>query len=301
MIQHLWLAPCRNLYLNVPDASRARLRYKTGHLLLYTINTTNTMYTLVAIFILLTAGACAGSTMYDYSGSSTCKCTNVTGGVCMEWHCTGSAHPDNYCFWGLSTVTLSTGAKVHIADLKQGDLVEVLGLDGTVQHDEFYGWLDVQRDEVVRFVVLTLDVPDAARLVVTPDHLVFRADDPIDTDFDQHTPALAQELAVGDRVWYKHNDGKARPVAIKSAVISYLRGAYAPLTRSGMLLVDGVLASNYANVHLPHYVVHKYGFAPMRALDTVWGTSIQERGIHWYPSALHRLFVRTGLLDTLVR
>jgi hypothetical protein len=74
-----------------------------------------------------------------------------------------------------------------------------------------------------------------------------------------------------------------------------LEGTYAPATRSGMLLVHGVLASNYAIVRAPHYIVHDYAMWRNASVDRT-----SQDHAHWYRGVLRSLIVDSGLLDLVV-
>merc|ERR1719162_278381 len=58
----------------------------------------------------------------------------------------------------------------------------------------------------------------------------------------------AQDLKVGDTIWVAGNDGKLTASAVSSLEASRLTGVFNPLTLSSTLIVNGISASNFANV-----------------------------------------------------
>jgi len=247
---------------------------------------------------------CSGQS-YNYDGSSFCSCSKVNNSVCMEWSCTWSASPQEICFWGGSSVTLESGKKEALSQLKPGDRIETVLPDGTIGFDTFYAWLDVYHAKQATFLRLHLTpTPQEAdpSLTLTPDHLVFVATKGAESVFaeeeGEHKSALAGQVEVGDYVWRKVGN-QVVPSRVEAISLhqSLSGGTFAPATHSGTILVDGVLASNYARVQLSHRVLHNVGFGPLLLLEKVWGTSSPEQGIHWYPRMLKNLFIESGLLS----
>lgn len=65
-------------------------------------------------------------------------------------------------------------------------------------------------------------------------------------------------------------------------------GAYAPLTRHGTLVVDGVVASCFALVQEQHLA--QLAFWPLRLYHSLVGwPGAQGDGVHWYSGLLYRL------------
>jgi len=167
----------------------------------------------------------------------------------------------------------------------------------------FYTWLDVDRSKTATFLRLHLSEQDGAARSITlsPEHLLFLANEGAESVFaqEEHELTFAKKVAIGDYVWSKKGSGpNAILVASRVESISLIEsvGVFAPATHSGALLVDGVLASNYAMVLLPQNILHYIGFGPLVLMDKLFGTTSPEQGIHWYASLLNQAFLQTGLL-----
>jgi hypothetical protein len=252
----------------------------------------------------------ASSTSYSYTGNSWCTCHELNGTVCVEWSCYSDLSPQGTsCFWADSRVTLESGETIPISQLKVGDRVETALPDGTIVFDEFYGWLDIDRTKKTTFLRIHLASPSGSSedfITMTPDHLIFVAPEGADSMFEGEEElqvAFAGQVTVGSYVWRKVGSGsRARmvPAQVKAITVHELEGAFGPGTRSGSLLVDGVLASNYAIVLFPQNVLHNIVFKPLHVLHDIWGTSSPEEGIHWYPRMLNNLFVNSGILSYIM-
>ena len=88
---------------------------------------------------------------------------------------------------------------------------------------------------------------------------------------------------------------------IKSILIDPVEGFVAPLTMSGTMLVNGILASNYAIID-SQSVAHTV-MAPARLWYSMsgaaWQIEKQVNGTHWFPDMLHAFTHR--YLSTLVK
>jgi hypothetical protein len=217
---------------------------------------------LLLLVLAIVSPSLARGYMYDYSVSTSCDCHKVANGTCIHWTCSSDADSAYQCFWGGSTVELEKGEKIPMSMLNVGDSVASLGSDGRIRYEKFHGWLDIDSDRFTTFV--RLHVGYATAITLTKDHLIFLVDYETGTDISGQTPVFADQVQPGDRVWLNEN-GLAVAVEITSITYHELRGIYAPFTDSGTILVNDVLASNYAKVSSPHYLVHDVFLAPMNA------------------------------------
>eukprot|EP00166_Cyanidium_caldarium_P000662 ctg_126.g70 len=101
---------------------------------------------------------------------------------------------------------------------------------------------------------------------------------------------MAGEVPLG--TYLQNGDGKRVQIVRVERV--HRRGAYAPLTEAGTLLVDDHWVSCYGNIR-SHDVAHAV-FAPLRTLYRVrqwlpvkWRMSAQLEGLHWYATLLLRI------------
>ena len=220
-----------------------------------------------------------------------------------------SAHPGQQsgCFPASATVLTDQGPRT-MDQLRQGDRVQAVATDGSIVFTELLMFLDRSPKEVRRFV--SLRTSGGRELTLTSTHLLWRG------------PGECGELAcmeatyaglveVGEAVMVEE---AGRLVAARVEEVGQIsrQGVFAPLTREGNLLVEGVLASSYAVIdsqRLAHW-----SFGPVRWASNLaanvrqaWRTvslagpdSTRPRsgeqgsvGVHWYPRTLYWL---AGLL-----
>jgi len=155
------------------------------------------------------------------------------------------------CFAPLSTVETRDGVKT-IPELRIGDEIRTStdNLD-TTGFTEFLGWLDRQKSSPVRMLQLfTADNTPAVTLSAS--HVVFTT----------NSTMYAGDLVPGDTLL--HWDGvQMEEVEITEIKTSQEQGFWAPLTRSGTLLVDGFLMSCYASY--PHKLAD-VAMVPIKAM-----------------------------------
>nr|CAD7200755.1 unnamed protein product [Timema douglasi] len=159
------------------------------------------------------------------------------------------------CFTGETTTETSDGRTVKLADVRVGD--HILSLDratGRLSYSEVILFLD--RDPEQRREFLRITTTSGRSLTVTPSHLLMIAN-------KRNTSVIAHELntktifadqvKVGDYILVHGHDRLSSTGLDKvQEVLPVLRrGVYAPLTREGTVVVNGVVASCYAVVNNP--------------------------------------------------
>jgi len=196
-------------------------------------------------------------------------------GVCDPLTFTCKAKEDAKCFPADASVSVEGRGAVTMADLRSGDRVLVRRA-GSLVFEPVLDFLHVSRGRTEFLTILHA----AGELRASPGHVVF-------TSQGEKT---AGDLSVGDRLL-----AVAGAALQASAVVAVRRGhgtdAYAPLTASGTILVDGVAASNYAapsSARVSHALMHAFLF-PVRLyhalgmasmLSPLWKTCGVELGDH---------------------
>lgn len=171
--------------------------------------------------------------------------------------CIINPHSDDIssCFPGDSLVESDRGP-VALSSIQEGDLV--LGASG---FEPIVRWI---HDSALRMDYLNLQVEDQS-IRLSAQHMVFLADG---------RSKQARHVDIGDLLVTVK--GPASVVKISYGTTQSFR---APLTRSGTVFVDGVLASNYATAApgVSHSVAH-FGFLPLRYLPVLSaeGTNLQQ-------------------------
>lgn len=180
------------------------------------------------------------------------------------------------CFPGAATVTLPGGAKKAMRDLAVGDRVMVLKADGSAAFEDVYFFdhqVDGGSNEFVR-----LALTDGRALELSSGHFV-----PVGDSLAAARMTRARDVTAGATVLVMAAGGKAaEPVLVDAVSIVHRAGLFAPVTSSGTVVVDGVVASTYSDwaldplfdalglshkLHAAMHVVH----APLRLAYAVLG------------------------------
>ncbi|KAI8482953.1 hypothetical protein Bbelb_392530 [Branchiostoma belcheri] len=196
------------------------------------------------------------------------------------------------CFPEESWVTRDDGRRIRMRDVRPGDKVLSMDSAGHPVFSEVLTFMD--RDSRGPWVYYTIHTEDRNTTVTaTPSHLVF-----VTESRDPSAARVAKfmsDVRPGEFLLTPESAGGGfRKVEIVSVTMREEKGAYAPLTVHGTVVVDNVAMSCYALIEsqaLAHWV-----FAPFRLYyqltSSLWdGPSHDQtlqKGVHWYPSFFYR-------------
>lgn len=169
-------------------------------------------------------------------------------------------------------------------ELQLGDFVlSVDPSDGSELFSEVVAFLDINPDDVHVFVTLTTE--DQHVIKATPDHLLFSMGGSWNHEDEYFSAKPAGDVVPEDWVFVV-SPGNIRPSRVVSVEFGTAKGVYAPLTISGTLVVDGILASCYAVVK--SHSLAQTALWPLRFLPWLRGEQ-QEVGPHWYANFLYKI------------
>jgi len=174
---------------------------------------------------------------------------------------------DSACFPGEALSSVQGKGDVPLAQLQIGDKVLAKN-QGRLAYEPVLAFLHViskHSAKPLQFVTVT-HVNGAFR--ASPAHIVFVA---AASGGSSWSSKLVGKLEVGDDIFVAEGPGAtwdSKPSRVLAIHHSGAQsGMYAPLTSSGTIVVDGVLASNYASSsqqkHLSHTLAHAF-FLPVR-------------------------------------
>ena len=182
-----------------------------------------------------------------------------------------------------------------MSQVRLGDRIQSVDGQGNLVYSEVLMFLDREPEERSRFVVLRTE--EGAVLTLTSSHLVYAGA----ADCRQlgcMRPVYAGNVEPGQNLMTR--EGREGRLTAASTVLSvsssHHTGVFAPLTRAGNLVVDGVLASCYAVIDSQN-IAHT-AFAPVRWYYSLKHSlvsseprtvSVAQSGIHWYPNMLYSL------------
>ncbi|CAF3716402.1 unnamed protein product [Rotaria socialis] len=211
-----------------------------------------------------------GSLNYETS----CTCDSFSGNVCTKYTCS-TAPPSLKCFPGSSQLILEDGSFKALSAATIGDRV-LVNKDNA--YEPIIGFIHAKREDLFEFLAIEVQSAGSnltSTLLVSCNHLIF--------DFDSGDARFAGKFRVGDRVQMLHND-QILPGEVIKVKLTKQQGFYAPLTKSGTIVVNGVLASNYATVSnhaLAHRVMGIY-----RWWISLFGASASSEHLPWLMEAL---------------
>ncbi len=201
---------------------------------------------------------------------------------------------------------LADGTRRSLAELKVGDSVLTVNRAGQLEFSPVILFLDRDPREARQFY--TVKTEAGHKLTLTPSHLLYAnvdtdgafggeiIDNQVEEDFSSFEAVFAKDVREGDFVLVQDGRGGLKPTRIVSIDIGVEMGVFAPLTSTGNLVVDNVVASCYAVVD-SQTVAHA-AFAPFRWANslasilpatplTASATSDVPAGVHWYADMLY--------------
>jgi hypothetical protein len=184
------------------------------------------------------------------------------------------------CFPATATVQLEDGTTKAMPDVRLGDRVLVARADGSLGFEDIY--LNTHKDEVSAAPYVELKLASGRSLSLSPRHFIPVGAGP-DAAWGDHVAKGADELATGDHIWSRAADGTMQLDRVVAAQTKVAVGAFNPLTMSGTIVVDGVVASAHSDWFLDGIVsadaqtkVYQAVLAPVRVAYQVLGPQVME-------------------------
>lgn len=215
------------------------------------------------------------------------------------------------CFDENSVVYDRNGPRL-IKDLQVGDEIMSVDESGLLHYSEVVMFLD--RDLTGERLYYRFETESGQSITTTPSHLLFVAEGN-STKSNLPEPRFAKDISVGHYLYTRRSTDQVVHDRIVKKSSSLGRGAYAPLTTAGNLVVNNVTASCYAVIasqSLAHwsFLPVRWAYLFVQLGDRLSGALLvksrssfsqhgplsrkesvyMEEGIHWYPSLLYRLF-----------
>jgi hypothetical protein len=184
------------------------------------------------------------------------------------------------CFPATAMVRLEDGSQKAMRDVRLGDRIMVARADGSLGYEEVY--LNTHKDSVSSTPYVELVLASGRSLTLSPRHFIPVAAGPTST-WAEHVAKGANEIAVGDIVWSRADEGRMVPDPVAAVRTTVAVGAYNPLTMNGTIVVDGVVASAHSDWFLDGIVsadaqteVYQAILAPVRVAYRALGPARME-------------------------
>ena len=177
---------------------------------------------------------------------------------------------------------------VQISELKYGDMVKTFDAQSNKStFTKFLNYLHTDKSAKVEYLSIRTESADKD-LIISPLHLIAH----ISKETRKLEFVFAKELKLDDQLVVETTNGERKHDRCTKIESIQDKGAYAPLTESGTIMVNNVLASCYANTY-NHELAHLV-FKPVRFwytyindyVATANSTDLKrEDGINWYAKA----------------
>lgn len=245
---------------------------------------------LIELLILcLFTGVISGSGQTRTTMKCVCLKGSASGYYCEEQSCETN-YEYNKCFSGRSTVRTSDGTIVTLSDVQIGQ--EVLVWNGKeVIFEAIYDIIHREKKNFYPFIQLIVfndQLNSTHSIEISSKHLIFQ--------YERNKPVFASQIQIGDylQLVIQSNIFPAKVIEVNEVLSE---GFSAPLTRSGTIVVNDLICSNYAearNHHLAHLAMQPYRW---------WRTIFQTKqfirtDLDWYTSILYFVADKFNLLNS---
>lgn len=137
----------------------------------------------------------------------------------------------------------------------------------------------IDRDPNATREYIEITAENGVAITTTSSHLLLLA------AADGWRESFAASVDVGDVLLTRGRGSVMRPSKVVHTRVLMKQGVYAPMTKSGTIIVDDALASCYALVK-SHSLAHA-AMAPLRWMATWSDSKKLPQGVHWYANALY--------------
>lgn len=256
--------------------------------------TKNSMLAIVFTLVLLyhSIEASAESSGDDADFTKTCRCleNSTSGYYCAAWTCrTTHDRTKVTCFSGQSTVRTRHRGERPLASVNVGE--EVLVSDGNkLIFESIYDFIHAEKTQLYNFLRLFVVNPhrnSSSQIEISSGHLIFI--------YGKDKAIHASEVKVGQ--WLQFVDGdQIVPGEVINVERIVSQGFFAPLTRSGTIVISGLVASNYAEIH-DHHLAHM-AMQPYRLWRRIVGSKqTTDTEMNWYTETLFSIANQIGVLS----
>jgi len=175
-------------------------------------------------------------------------------------------------------------------NIQIGDRVEAFNTrTGATVWSPVMSFLHREPETMAQYLVLgyTHPVYGYGAVTCSADHLLFCV--------ERGDMAPAAQITPGNHLKLCNNTD-VLSVEVTGVMNVTEKGVYAPLTNTGTLVVDGIVASCYVDAGFSQRAVHK-AFKPLRVLGEMKPDLVANRGgnIHWYARGLQRIADKAGV------
>lgn len=191
------------------------------------------------------------------------------------------------CFPETASVHLEGGGTKTMKELQIGDKVASMDASGHIGYSKVVTFLDIKPNSSSTYISIQTTNP-AAEVAITESHLIYQ----LNKHALLETARFARDLKVGDFVYVRNGAALEKFTAgrVVSVKRSTRKGAYAPLTETGNIVVDNILCSCYAVIsdqRLAHW-----SFSPLRWAEWLFPgiAAHNSQGMHWYAQFLHNIY-----------
>jgi len=191
------------------------------------------------------------------------------------------------CFPAESTILTTEQQKLQLSQLKVGQSITT----ANGGKSEVYSFLDYQLNVTLLYLELfyMAENGDEGKIAISHEHNILAQRG------EKSAFVQAKDVQVGDSI-FKNVNGENVPVTVTKVGSGFYKGAIAPATMDGTMVVNDIVVSSYAAIN--HDVAHS-ALAPLRwgywlspkLVNSHAGSGMNEfNGMHPYAKVLYDMF-----------